>query len=254
MARRLLTFAPMINAECSRFLLAHYGVPYAEEPHIFIWVSVLGLFRGRTVEVPQLYGDGPACIGPRGIFDRYDKTCAPERRLMPADRMQAMQVEADWERFNGVLAGPTAVLAYYHLLPRRDIMLEPFRRGIPAFEAKVTPAAYPVVAGLFNLLLRLNPAHAAEALDETRILFEEAARRLAGGRRYLVGDGLTLGDVALATAAAPLLLPPNYAAPIPPLETMPLALQAIVAELRAHPVAAYVERIFRDHRLGVTPA
>jgi glutathione S-transferase len=250
MAATLLTFAPMIDCECSRFLLAHYGVPYAEAPHIFGWASVLAVFHGRTPQIPQLYGDGPTCVGPRAIFARYDMAATPEKRLMPADTMLAMQVNADWERFNGILAGSTAVLAYFHLLPHRDIMIEPFCRGVPGPEAAVMRAAYPAFAGLFRLLLRLNAANAKTALDQIRIVFTEADQRLADGRRYLVGDAPTLGDIALATAAAPLVLPDRYAAPIPPFARMPPALQAIIAELRQRPTARFVERMFRDHRGG----
>jgi glutathione S-transferase len=107
--------------------------------------------------------------------------------------------------------------------------------------------AYPAFAGLFRLLLRLNPANAADALTQTRILFDEADRRVSGGAPYLVGEALTLSDIALATAAAPLLLPENYGAPIPVFAGMPPELQAIISELRQHPTAGFVQRIFREH-------
>lgn len=247
MATSLLTFAPMIDCECSRFVLGHYGIEFHETPHMFGWVSVLALLRGGSPQVPLLYGGGPRCIGPRAIVDYYEPKCPPEKRLIPANSQLAMQVNADWARFNGILAGSTAVLAYYHLLPHRAIMIEPFCRGIPSAEAAMTKVAYPALAGLFRLLLRLNPANAQNALTQTRVLFDEADARLADGRPFLVGDALTLGDIALATAAAPLLLPDNYTAPIPAFADMPVELQAIITELRQHPVARFVERIFHDY-------
>jgi glutathione S-transferase len=97
------------------------------------------------------------------------------------------------------------------------------------------------------LLLRLNPANAADALTRTRILFDEADHRVCGGASYLVGEALTLSDIALAIAAAPLLLPDNYGAPIPAFAAAPPELQAIISELRQHPTAGFVQRIFRDH-------
>jgi glutathione S-transferase len=124
-------------------------------------------------------------------------------------------------------------------------MLEPFTRGIPAWEASITPAIYPFLRWLFTLLLRLSPGKAADALARVRMAFDKTDARTADGRSYLVGDGLTLGDLALATAAAPLLLPAGYAAPIPPFDAMPPALQAIVVELRQHPTAEFVRRIYR---------
>jgi glutathione S-transferase len=247
MASTLLSFAPMIDSECCRFVLNHYDVAYRETPHVFGWASVLAVVHGATPQIPLWYGDGPRCAGPRAIVDYQETKCPPEKRLIPPNSRLAMQVNADWARFNGIMAGSTAVLAYYHLLPHRDIMIEPFCRGVPAVEAAAVRMAYPAFAGLFRLLLRLNPANAADALTQTRILFDEADRRVSGGAPYLVGEALTLSDIALATAAAPLLLPENYGAPIPVFAGMPPELQAIISELRQHPTAGFVQRIFREH-------
>lgn len=246
----LLTFAPMIDSEGSRFVLTHYGIAYRETPHLFGWASVLALFRGGTVQIPLLSGAGPALAGPRAIVAYFETICPAGKRLIPADGLLATQVEADWARFNGILAGATAVLGYYYLLPQRAIMIEPFTRGVPNIEATVLKATYPAFAGVFNVLLQLNAANARDALTQTRVIFDETDRRLADGRRYLVGDGLTLSDIALAVAAAPVLLPVNYGSPMPPLESMPAELQAIISELRQRETARFVENIFRKHRLG----
>ncbi len=246
----LLTFAPMIDSELSRFVLTHYGVPYREIPHLFGWASVLALVHGGTPQIPLLYGKGPSLAGPRAIVGSYEPNCPPEKRLIPADSGLATQVDADWARFNGTLGGVTAVLGYYYLLPRRAIMMEPFCRGIPSIEATALKSIYPAFAGLFKLLLQLNPAHARDALAEVRVLFDETDRRLADGRQFLVGDGLTLSDLALATAAAPLLLPVNYGSPMPPFESMPAELQAIISEMRQHETARFVERIYATCRRG----
>ena len=52
----LLSFPPMIDSEACRFLLAHYGVSYREEAHLFGWASVLSLWHGWTPQIPLLYG------------------------------------------------------------------------------------------------------------------------------------------------------------------------------------------------------
>ena len=246
----LLTFAPMIDSELSRFVLNHYAVGYRETPHLFGWASILALFRGGTPQIPLLSGRRPSLAGPRAIADHFEAICPVETKLIPANGLLSTQIDADLARFNGILASATAVLGYYHLLPHRAIMIEPFSRGVPAIEATVLKAIYPAFAGLFKILLQLSAAHARDALDQTRAIFDETDRRLADGRQYLVGDCLTLSDLALATAAAPVLLPQNYGSPMPPLALMPAELQAIISEMRQHETARFVERIFRDHRQG----
>ena len=244
----LLTFSPMIDSETSRFVLNHYGIAYREEAHIFGWASILALFRGGTIRIPLLIGKGANLAGPRAMVDHFETNCPIQKRLIPTNSALSTQVEADWSRFNGVLAGATTVLGYYHLLPHRSIMIEPFCRGVPKIEASTLTSMYPAFAGQFKLLLRLNATHAREALTQARALFDEADRRLTDGRPYLVGDCLTLSDIALATAAAPVLLPEGYGSPMPPIEHMPSELQAIISEMRQHETARFVQKIFRNHR------
>jgi hypothetical protein len=57
---------------------------------------------------------------------------------------------------------------------------------------------------------------------------------------------MTLGDIALAAAAAPLLLPKGYDTPMPTLEQMPAAMRALNGELRDRPTAAFVERFYAE--------
>jgi glutathione S-transferase len=250
----LLTFAPMIDSETSRLVLSHYRVPYRESWHIFGWASVLTLLHGGYGRIPVLYGRGMHVSGPRAIVDRLDERCPDERRLLPAGQPLRTHVEADWARYNGDLAAHTAVFAYFSLLPHREIMIEPFSRGIPSLEAALVRPAYPLLRGLFTALLRLSPERAADALTRIRIAFDWTDARVADGRPYLLGDTLTLADFGLAAAAAPLLLPTNYRAPLPPLADMPSGLQAIVTELRQHPTARFVEGIYARHPPNPAPA
>jgi hypothetical protein len=52
----------------------------------------------------------------------------------------------------------------FHLLPHRDIMLEPVFRGIPPREKWILGGSYPVQSALLSLLLRLSAARAQDAL------------------------------------------------------------------------------------------
>jgi glutathione S-transferase len=247
-AVNLLTFPPTIDSEACRFLLAHYGVTYREEAHLFGWASVLSLWHGWTARIPLLYGKQYRLAGPQQIADYFEKRCGPEQKLVPADKQISGEVALDWDRFNGTFGTAVAVFAYYHLLPHRDIMLEPFSRGMPAGEQSFLKKAYPSFAGLFRLLLRLNAQHAGESLATIRSTFGDIDRRLRDGRPYLAGDRFTLADIALASSAAPVLLPQGFTAPLPSLEQMPPEMATLIGELRQHETARLVSRIYHKHR------
>jgi hypothetical protein len=245
-----LTFSPMIDSETCRFLLTRYQIPYREEPHIFAWVSVLALWRNGSVFIPLIQGEGYRFVGPDAIIARFENQVPADRKLVPADSALSAQVKADWNRFHGDLATATTVLAYFNLLPHRDIMVDTFTRGVPATEAAVVKVAYPLFAGLFRLLLRLSQSRADDALKQVRAIFDETDKRLADGRRFLVGQTLTLSEIGLAVATAPLLLPPNYGSPIPPFDQMPPVMQSIITELRQRETGKFVQRIYSEFRKG----
>jgi glutathione S-transferase len=243
-----MTFSPMIDSELCRFILARYEIPFQEAPHIFGWVSVLGLFRAGTVRIPLFFGKGAPLVGAQSLVDRLDKACRPERALMPTDATMRAEVELDSDNLYETLSHETAVLAYYHLLPHREIMIEPFTRGVPPLEVWAVKKAYPLFAGLLQVLLWLTAARAQDALTRIRAVFDQVDRRIDAGHQFLVGSQLTLSDLSLAAAAAPLILPEGYTSPIPPFEVMPSVYQSIVTEMRGRNTARFVERIYRDYR------
>jgi glutathione S-transferase len=244
----LVSFAPMIDSELSRLVLTHYAVGYREERHLFGVASVVSLARAAKIQVPVLCGGGLRLAGPRAMVAWFERTCPVERKLLPAAQPLNSQVEADWTRFNGRLAAETAVFAYFHLLPHRDIMMAPLCRGLPAMEATALRSwAYTPMRQLLTLLLRLSTARAADALVRIRMGFDYIDNLVVDGRRYIAGERLTLSDLALATAVAPVLLPEGYGAPAPPLEAMPAAMASVITELRARPTAAFVQRFYAGH-------
>jgi glutathione S-transferase len=240
----MLTFGPMIDSELSRFVLWRYALPYQERRHLFGWASVLTLLHSGSWKIPLIYGNGVKLTGPRAIVDHYDALCDPSRILIPAQQPLRTKVEADWASFNGELASYTAKIAYFHLLPHRNILLEPFVRGIPPMEAKLTPALYPLLRYLFTLLLQLNPKTVADALEQTTRIVDDVDRRIADGRTFLWGDSTTLSDLAFATAMAPLLLPDGYTAPIPAYSQMPAELKQLIDIFRQRPSSLLVSRIY----------
>ena len=241
---KLITFAPMIDSETWRLLLQHYGVPYEETPRAFILGSLLGLVRAGSVQVPVLSGTGMQLVDPQTAIDRWDAAQPPGHALIPPDPAMSAIARADWDQFHGTLATYTARLAYYHLLPHRDLMLDAFTRGTPPGDVSATRVIYPLQRAVLSLLLQLSAKTAEQSLSQIRIIFDATDQRVADGRPFLQGSRYTLGDLALAAAAAPVTMPEGNQSPIPPLAEMPPAYAAIVREMQARPTAAFVQRLY----------
>jgi glutathione S-transferase len=250
----LITFPPSLDSETSRFLIEHYGLESCERRHTLIFSTLVTLWHGYTVVFPLLYGDSFKLAGPRPIVDHFDPQAPPGLRLLPTDPSELRQVEADWTLFNVTLAFATADFAYYYLLPHRDRMIEPLTQGVPAFERKAVERAYPLFAGLLRVLLRLSSSKAQQAVAQIRTMFDSVDARLADGRRFLVGDRLTLSDLSFAVAAAPVVLPAGYGGPMPSFHDMPSQVQAVVTEMRGRPAGAFAFRIYQEHRYRLRSA
>jgi glutathione S-transferase len=244
----LITFPPSLDSELSRFLVEHYGIRHQERPHALVFSSFVTLWHAGTVIIPLLYSKSFRLAGPRAMTEYFDTRCAPDLRLWPQQGTQKRRVDSDWATFNQTLAFATARFAYYHLLPHRDLMTRPLSLGTPGFERKTVEVAYPVFSGLLQTLLWLTAKRAQESLDDAKKIFDKVDARLATGAQYLVGDRLTLSDLAFAVAAAPVVLPAASGGPIPPYDQMPSPVQDAVNELRPRPAGAFALRIYQEQR------
>ncbi|MGZ4277477.1 MAG: glutathione S-transferase family protein [Solirubrobacteraceae bacterium] len=242
----LYTFPPSLDSEFSRFVLQHYGVSADEERHVIPFQSVVTLVRAGTPRIPTLHGEGVRLDTIEKIINHLELQAAPDRRLVGGPVPQA--VAEDWRLLHHVLNTATTVFAYYHLLPRRDLMVNGLAEGAPAWEVTAVDRAYPAFAGLFRLLLRLTHARAAQAEQTIRTTMDTIDRRLADGRPYLNGDRFTLADMAFAVVSAPVVWPEGYGGPLPPLDAIPAAIRDLVMELRARPCGGHALRIYREYR------
>ena len=247
----VITFPPSLDCELSRFLLAHYRIPYEERRHTVIFSFFATLWHGSTLHFPLLYGDSYRPLDTvRKMIDYFDPLCPKDRNLLltGGDRER---VEADWTAFNGKLGGATTAFAYFHLLPHRRIMIRPLSEGTPVYEVLAVRWAYPLFAGFLRKALLLSASAAQEALGQIRTTVQNVDARLADGRRYLAGDRFSLSDMAFAVALAPLVLPDEYASLVPSFAEMPPVVGSVIAEMQSHPAGQFALRIYRDHRGGV---
>lgn len=244
----LITFPPSLDSELARFLSEHYGIKHQEKRHTLIFSSFVTLWHGGTVIFPLLYTHRFKLVGPQAIVEYFDARCASNLRLLPQDPMLKRQVDSDWTLFNQTLAFATARFAYYHLLPHRNLMIRPLSLGTPDFERKTVEAAYPIFAGILRTLLWLTTNKAQQSLDQVRVVFDTVDARIASHKNFLVGDQLTLSDLAFAVAAAPVVLPYSYGGPIPSFDEIPAPVKAVANEMRARPAGTFALRIYAEQR------
>jgi glutathione S-transferase len=242
----MLTFAPMVDSELTRLLLAHYRVDYRERDHLLPRAAASTFLHRGYGRIPLVYGPGVHLTSPRLVAEHFERKVEEPRRLIPSDAALASRVEADWQRYNGQLALDTAVFAYHHLLPMQGLMSTIFATSLEPEEAKSVPSAYGEQALLLRVLLRPTRQRAAAALARLRIIFTETDERIDDGRPFLCGDRLTLGDLALASASAPLLQPAGYGAKMPAVGLMPAPLRNVVRELQVRPTAQFVQRLYAE--------
>ncbi|QDX25060.1 hypothetical protein FPZ54_02815 [Sphingomonas suaedae] len=244
MRATLLTFQPMIDSETTRLIIRYHGIEAQERDHLPVCAAIRTLLHGGNGHIPLLYGDGFALTSPYPIAQHFDAALPPDRRLIPDRQPLAGQVEADWQTYNGTMGTDVALFAYHHLLPDRALMQPIFGAPVLWIERALLPISYPLLRALITLGLKLSAERAAAAEAAIRTTLDATDRRIADGRNYLVGDRLTLSDIALCAAFAPLLLPRGYGALMPPIEAMPLPLRALMDELRTRPTAAFIQRLY----------
>ncbi len=137
---------------------------------------------------------------------------------------------------------------YNALRGRRDIAIAYACTGVPSWQRRTLPLAYPLVARVIDRYLDVTPVTATQSETDVRMVFDEVAQRLEDGRPYLCGERFSAADLTFAALAAPVLMPPEYGVPLPQPEELPAAMAATVREFRAHPAGVHALAMFRGER------
>ena len=182
------------------------------------------------------------------IVDEANANAARGQRLYPDDPDAAAEVRALEREFDTNLGPDGRRWMYNEMRGRRDLAVAYACTGVPTWERRALPLAYPVVTRVIDRFLDITPATAAQSEAQVRTVFDTVATRLSDGRPYLCGDRFTAADLTFAALAASVLMPPEYGVPLPQPEELPVAMAAVVREFRAHPAGAHALAMYRNER------
>ena len=248
MPARLVTIPISHFCEKARWALDRAGVGYVEQRHLQL-IHIVAARRaggGRTVPV-FVTADGRVLGESSAILRWADTQVAPGLRLYPDGDLGARAAELEACLDAGL--GPDGRLWMYdQTLPVVREMAPWALAGVPQWERRAFRMGGRVLDRSIRRLLGVDAGAAVAALERVDRVFDDIAARLSDGRRYLLGDRFTAADLAFAALAAPMLLPPRYGSPLPPLEVVPKTYAGEVRRLRAQPAGEFADRLYAEER------
>lgn len=247
-ANRLLTIPISHFCEKARWALDRAAIPYVEEPHLQGIHVAHALRAGRSRTVPVLVAaDREVLTESADILRWSDRATDPAARLYPAgaEGAEAARLEA-WLDAG---FGPDGRLWMYEAtLPVMDRLAASIVHGVPRWERRVFGVGRPVLNQVIVRYLGVSGTNADAAMARVDTVFDTVGARLADGRPYLCGERFTAADLTFAALAAPVLIPPQYGSPLPPLEDLPEGLVSEVRRLREHPAGRFALGLYERER------
>lgn len=243
----LVTITFSHYCEKARWALDHAGIAYRESGHLPIFHALAVRRRGGWRSVPALVTDEGTINDSTNILGWIDKR-APQLHLYGRNDAERNEIEKLEDLCDEHLGPHTRRWAYFYLLPMRDLMLRMTRDAAPKLEHAALTVLFPVARKMMRRAMKITPDGAERSRRKIDDVFATVGKKLADGRQFLVGDGLSAADITFASLAAVVVLPEQYAATLPKLEDLPADAQVHIRAWREHPAGQFALRVFRDHR------
>ena len=246
--RVLITIPISHYCEKARWALDRTGVRYREQAHLQLIHRLAARRAGGGRTVPVLVCGERVLAESADIVDEADANAPQGQRLYPEDPGAAAEVRALERYFDADLGPHGRRWMYNEMRGRRDLAVAYGCTGVPTWERRVLPLAFPVATRMIDRVLDITADTAAQSEAQVRAVFDAVAERLSDDRPYLCGDRFTAADLTFSALAASVLMPPEYGVPLPQPGELPVAMAAVVREFRAHPAGAHALAMYRDER------
>ena len=233
---RLISIPVSPYCELARWTLDRLGIPYVEECHAPVChVTTTGHYS-RTGAVPVVDTGEAALVDAREVVEYYDARAPLGHRLYPTDATKHAEANALFDFIFDKFAPAAHAWVDAQLLPIRSVMAHLWSDRVPFWQRCVVGIFYPFLAAAVRKKLGISPNTVAESQRAIEWALDRVeAREPSDGRPFLMGNELTAPDVALASFAAPIVLPEQYGGPLPKLSELPPEMRAGVERWRARP-------------------
>jgi len=238
--------------EIARWVLDSKRILYKDEPHApGLYISVVNKLTGQkgNWNSPVLLTTDALIYTVPGIVQYLDQRTIPADRLIPEIEPLHTDVLELYHKFSTELVGNLSEYIYSLILPSRRFAISLFTERVPLKEKLIFKIAYPMLRKALAKGLNLAGSTNEERLLAIRTVFKHVDSLLSDGRKYLVGDKLTLADISFASIAAPLIFPDQYGAVITKMNQIPDELRQVILKLRATNAGQFVLRLYREDRL-----
>jgi len=226
-----------------RWALDFKRIPHVRRALFFSYLART-LWATRQPALPVLVLDGKAIADSTRIIEALERL-QPEPPLYPADergRQRALALEDFFDE--GLGPALRAVLAHDLFVRDPDLVAEMFTVGMRAGSRRALRAIAPAFRAFYRLRHRIDTASAAAGQAKVVAALDRIEAEL-GPSGYLVGDRFSVADLTAAALFYPLVQPPEFPQPWPP---VPAWFDGCRATFAARPAFNWVAETYRRPR------
>src|SRR5438046_1531673 len=193
--------------------------------------------------VPVLVLDRETIHDSTRIIERLERL-RPEPALYPADDAARRRALALEDFFDEEL-GPHVRRALFHeLLPETEFAAAAFTLGFGPGTQRLYRALFPALRVVMRADMKIDEARTARSREKVVAALDRIEAEL-GPSGYLVGDRFSVADLTAAALFYPLVQPPEFPYPWPP---VPAWFDEYRATFAARPAFNWVAETYRRHR------